>query len=708
MRKIEVLAAWCVLWGLTGLAAAAEPSPREQELIAILRSDAPAADKAITCKRLAVQGSAASVEVLAPLLADEQLASWARIALEAIPAPEAGAALRKATESLSGRLLVGVLNSLGVRRDEEATDLFVQRLNSPDREVAEASAVALGRLGNDIALKALRERLDGSVPDAIRGYAAEGAVLCAERRWKNGDHASAVALYDAVRSADVPRPRIREATRGAILARPADAGIALLREQLKSREYDLFQIGLSTAREFPGSAVDQALAEELASAAPDRAALLVTAMADRPKTVVLAAILGAAASGPKEVRLSAIEALRRVGNVSCVPPLLQIGIEEDADLAQAVRKSLGDLPGKDVDQDILNRLAKADGPLYPLLIEVTGQRRLAATDELRKALGHADVRVRHAALVALGATVPQPSLSILIQQAIAPQHAADTDVARKALLAACVRMPDREACASELARALEGTALQTQVDLLPVLGAVGGTQALQTLAGYARRPEADLQDASSRLLGEWMTIDAADVLLDLSRTAPEEKYKIRALRGYIRIARQFVMPEADRVIMCQKALDRASQINEQKLILEVLKRYPSAGTLRLALGVAQKNPELHQDAHAAAVAIAQKLGPKGAETLEALKLLKLEPVKLEIVKAEYGAGSAQKDVTAVLQKQARDQVLIELPQSSYNEAFGGDPAPNVVKMLKVHYRMNGKDGQATFAENALILLTPPQ
>src|SRR5512140_55138 len=59
--------------------------PTEASLIAVLQSDATPAEKAITCKRLAVFGSEAAVPALAPLLVNPELASWARIALEAIP-----------------------------------------------------------------------------------------------------------------------------------------------------------------------------------------------------------------------------------------------------------------------------------------------------------------------------------------------------------------------------------------------------------------------------------------------------------------------------------------------------------------------------------------------------------------------------------------------------------------------------------------------
>src|SRR5688572_9390701 len=90
--------------------AAESAAEKEAKLIAILKSDAPPQDKAIPCKQLAIYGTKNAVPVLAPLLADKDLASWARIALEAIPGPEADEALRAAVPKLSGVLLIGTIN----------------------------------------------------------------------------------------------------------------------------------------------------------------------------------------------------------------------------------------------------------------------------------------------------------------------------------------------------------------------------------------------------------------------------------------------------------------------------------------------------------------------------------------------------------------------------------------------------------------------
>ena len=159
--------------------------------------------------------------------------------------------------------------------------------------------------------------------------------------------------------------------------------------------------------------------------------------------------------------------------------------------------------------------------------------------------------------------------------------------------------------------------------------------------------------------------------------------------------------------MCQKALDAATRPDEQKLVLEILERYPSVDTFKVAAKAAQI-PALKDEATRVAMAIATKLAGTTADLPALLATIGLSPMKVEIVKAEYGAGTAQKDVTGVLKPLAHDLPLITLPSNSYNASFGGDPAPNVAKQLKIQYRINAKAGEALFAENAVILLPMPK
>lgn len=708
LRRHAVLSAllFVTFVSLTTVVLAADAAIEKELLAVLLSEDSSSADKAITCKKLAVHGTGAAVPEVAKLLPDPQLSSWARIALEAIPGPEADEALRKAAESLDGRLLIGVLNSIGVRRDAKAVEVLTARLKDQDAEVASAAAVALGHIGDAAATKTLRAAL-ASVPDSVRSAVAEGCVLCAERLHTAGQSADAVAIYDEVRSANVPKPRLIEATRGTILARGKE-GYPMLIELLQSNDKGLFNIALSTIREVPGSEIDKLLPAEVARVTPARGALIIQAMADRPTTVVVSAVVEAAGSGSKPVRLAAIAALATIGDVASLPVLLEAAVDADADLARVARNTLADLPGKAVDTKIAALLPGAKGKSYPMLLETVGRRRIEATSELLKAVDHVDKEVRSAGLVALGETVTLKNLPVLVTQAVSPKHADTVDVARQALKSASVRMPDRDACVTQLAAAIEKSPADAKIVVLEIISEVGGDKALTTVASVAKGNDPALQDAGSRLLGKWATADAGPVLLDLAKSGPPQ-YRTRSLRGFIGVVRKFPVSDQERSQMAQSALDLAKQPAEQKLVLDVLKIHPSLETLQLAVKLTQ-NADLRDEATQAAIAIAQKLTGKApaAKVGEQLAAAGLGKVKLEIIKAEYGSGDTQRDVTEVFTKLAPETQFITLPSPNYNEAFGGDPAPNTVKQLKVQYKLNDKLAEATFPENALIILPLPK
>ncbi|MCX7424237.1 MAG: hypothetical protein NTW96_01150 [Planctomycetia bacterium] len=649
------------------------------------------------------------------LLSDPELASWALIALEAIPDPACDAALRDALGKVKGRLLIGVINSIGVRRDAGAVEPLAALVGDADADVASVAAVALGSIGTEAAAKILEPKLADS-PAGVRSGVAEGCVLCARTLLAGGKTAEATALYDKIRTADVPKQRVIEATRGAILARKAE-GVPLLVEQLRSPDKRMYRLGLTVARELDVPEVSVALVAELGTAPPDRAAMILVALADRGDRSVLPAVRKAAKSGPKEVRVEAVGVLEQLGNVSCVPELLDIAAEDDAELADAAKAVLSAMPGDDVNADLVGRLAQAKDKARLVAIEIVGQRRLVASvPALLKAADDADAAVRAAALLALGSAVGQDNLSVLIERVAKPGRAEDTKVAEKALLTACVRMPDREACAGQLVAAMAGAPGSAKCTLLEVLGEMGGAKALEAMGTAAKEGDDDMKDTASRLLGKWMELDAAPVILDLAKTLPEAKYKIRVLRGYISLVRRFDMPDAERARMCRVAIEAADRAAEKQLVLEVMVLHPSVDMLQAAFDAA-KEPELKKDATRTALTIAGKLpllqttaSPADVQKLiqKLMKQLGQPPVKVEIVKAEYGAGDKVQDVTEIVRKAAGQMPLVVLGSPNYNEAFGGDPAPNVPKQLKIQYKIDGKPGEVTLPENATILLPMPK
>jgi len=605
---------WCIallvatFWTGTFAQNQAAEGFKESDLIRVLQSDAAKGDKAITCKRLAIYGTEQCVPVLAPLLADKELASWARIALEAIPEPAADTALREALGKLEGRLLVGVINSIAVRRDAGTVDALVQKLDDDNAPVASAAAVALGHIGGEQAAKALTKSL-AIAPADVRSAVAEGSILCAERFLAHDRTAEAVNLYDTVRKADVPDQRHLEAIRGAILARQS-AGLPLLIEQLRSEDKKRLGIGLRTARELPGRNVTEALAVELNRLNPDRRPLLLLALADRSDSAVLPIVQKTAQSGPKDLRITAINILIRLGDVSCVPVLLEAATEDDARLKQAAMETLVRLPGKDVDADMLARLPQAKGKLQQVLIELAGQRQISeAVTVVVSSLHDTDAGIRGAAVRTIGIIGQEQQTTDLVKLLQNTKNSSERADIRKALLAISGRCGAK--CIPHLKPLAQSRDNELHMIGLRALAIVGGSDALMVVKSAIENAEPTVQDEAVRILSNWPynwpeDSEAGKALLTLAKSAKKMPHQVLGLRGYLQYIRGNKKLSNERKVAGVKdMLSHIRRPEEKRQAVAVLAEAPSASALELLTTLAE-DPAVVEEAYSAMVRITAK------------------------------------------------------------------------------------------------------
>lgn len=165
--------------------------------------------KAKACQRLAVIGTKDAVPVLAAMLGDPKFAHYARFALEPIPDSTVDDALRKALGGLKGNLQVGVINSIGQRKDLKAVAALAQLLGDPDPRVAVAAAAALGRISGAEAARELQKALE------YTKIVAGACLECSEGLLAQGMKEQALALYDTLLSrSDLPEAVRLSAARG--------------------------------------------------------------------------------------------------------------------------------------------------------------------------------------------------------------------------------------------------------------------------------------------------------------------------------------------------------------------------------------------------------------------------------------------------------------------------------------------------------------
>jgi hypothetical protein len=177
--------------------------------------------KAIACKKLAFVGGKEAVQPMAALLSHPQLSCYARFGLEPNPDSSADDALRAALPQLNGRLKVGVITSIGVRRDAKALDALTKLIDDSDPEIAGAAAASVGMIGGMQASRALEAALKRTqLP--VFPVVARAALLCAESLLP-ANRPRALDLYGQLSAESMPKPVRLAALRVLNAAGPAPA-----------------------------------------------------------------------------------------------------------------------------------------------------------------------------------------------------------------------------------------------------------------------------------------------------------------------------------------------------------------------------------------------------------------------------------------------------------------------------------------------------
>ncbi len=194
----------------------------ETRLAQLITGTASRPAKCFACQKLALIGTKDCVPALAGLLTDGELSHMARWALEAIPDPAAVAALRDALPKVNGAVKVGVINSLGVRRDEQSVAILAAALGDSDNRVVAAAAAALAKIGAADAVRALFD-FRTRAPATIRDGLSVACVEAAENLARSGEKGEAARRFEELLAPTEPPWIQLAAFRGLIAAEPEKA-----------------------------------------------------------------------------------------------------------------------------------------------------------------------------------------------------------------------------------------------------------------------------------------------------------------------------------------------------------------------------------------------------------------------------------------------------------------------------------------------------
>lgn len=655
LRIIPVLAATIALASFVQAAPRTPGAPTplltkrtEPQLLEILKSEAPIKDKADACRELGVIGSKAAVDALAAMLPDEKLNHIARYALEPNPDPAVDAALRDALGKLQGRPLVGVIGTIGVRRDAQAVAALSGKLGDADADVAQAAARALGKIGTVDAAKAIQGALSATAAgNQVAFY--EGLFRAAEALAAKGQAQQALAIYDPIRTqTQVPHQVRAAAVRGAIINRPF-GGPNVLQECLADPDYAVFAAAVRATMEMPGPQVTQALVKALTEGQPsnDRKIVLIRALGPRATPNNQVSLPLFAKDGDKTVRLAAIRAGSMVKDPSAAW-LQQFLNDPDREIAQAALDGFASLPGAEIDTMIVAMLSEP--ARRPVALELISRRHMtAALPALFISARDGDPDVRPDVLRKIGELGGPAEVPKLLQLLRETDNQPVVNAIEQALIALCGKAENPASSVEQVIAQLAQVKPVAKAALLRVLSAAGGANALQAVRNAVKDSDPAVRSAAVRALGDWKTADAAPDLLALAKGATDPKEKMLFLRSFLGVADNPDLPIDQRLAMCRQASELVQKPDEKKLLLGTLGGVSTPDVFALIqphlADEATKN-----EAASAIVTVAERL-LKGRENVKLAGRL-IEPLQ-QAAKATTNADLAKRAQAALRQAQNR-------------------------------------------------------
>ena len=587
----------------------------EQKLLSVLKSpDATFAAKQFVCRMLGRIGSAQCVTVLEPLLADTNLADTARCALERLPHPQAGAALRARLGAAQGDQQAAIINSLGARRDQDAVKDLARFAASTNPAAARAAIGALGCIGGPKSAKILASL---KVPAPLAAVWCDASLSCAEGLLREKQAGNAAVLYRSLSEASRPALVRAAALGGLVRAAGADA-TPLVLDALQSDDAKLRNAAAAAVKDMAGRNASTKVVALLPKLPPDTLVVALAALATRSEAQDSADEINRLVSHESAaVRGAAVEALATIGNANSVR-VLAGALGGNDEIAKAAAKTLAQLNAKGVTEALLAQAEQGDPATRSRIIGVLRDRRerRAAGICLRSATDP-DAGVRQAALKALGAVAEGQDLPGLVGLLVKTAEPDDRARLERTVFAVASRSTDPNKRAEPMIQALATTNAAAVISLLDILKRLGGDAALRAILPLANHTAPDVKKSAIEALADWPD---AKPMAELRRAAEKEEDeidKVLALRGYVRmIGLSTNLSAGKRASLYGEAMGLAFRPDERKTILNGLSGVADPEALKLVEAKLSDN-DLKAEAMAAYGKIAMALAKSHPDAAKA-------------------------------------------------------------------------------------------
>ena len=565
-------------------------------LIRILDSDAAYDAKQFACRQLALTATEEHIPTLARHLGDERMTHMALYVLTHIDSPEVDKLLISTLMRTTGTAKLGVINTLGNRRNDYAVSILDLQLDSQEEQTSIAAIRALGHIGTVSARISLflyekwssNERSYGKTIAVAQAYLDIADSLLAD-----GDRKQAASIYQSVYDKDYPA-HIRAAALKGLVAVIGEQAKWSFAEALTSDDKQLCGMAATIVRTVPEKKTAEALVADFHELEPNVQVLLINAMAARDDVAGLNLVKDACENDDIRVKETAISALGKIGGESCVHLLIE----------HSAVDSLTNLRGENVNAALTDQLRDGDSVKKAVICRaLLGRGATEAAPDLVEAARTQDRSVQTEALKALHSLAGPRHMPAMVDLIFVVEPT-EVDQVGKALAALARRHSMNQECTQTILFQHDRAANTDQrVAMLLTLGGLGHEQALPKLRGALQDDDSQIRYAAIKALSAWPDAAPAGDLLEVAESANDPMHRVMALRGFIDLIDAAALPADQKLDHYRQAMQLAQQDAEKKKVLSVLSGLDTLEAFQMATSHLD-DPSLKNEAALAACRIA--------------------------------------------------------------------------------------------------------
>jgi len=576
----------------------------EKHFISFLQSDATLVGKYHICRKLAQMGTDESVPVLGQMLTHEDTSDMARYALESIPSAAADQALLEALKKTTGKIRIGIINTLGQRRSKKAVNNLKQFINNSDNATAVAAVAALGQIATHQAAEVLIQELDASNAD-LRFWILDTYLKCAHAMADRGENAQAFEMFKKLYQPEQTTTIRVASLRGMTYSSP-DKANQLIIEAAESDDLTMKTAAIQIIGEHSEIKDIEPIVSMFDDFAPLQKIQFLSAMANRSETSFLPQTIEAAKSSEESVRLAAYRALAKLGDASTVSILVNAAASSRGNERNVARESLYSLKDKRVNNEIVQQITKAEPKTKVELIRSVSQRQIKNSSEiLLKTAKDSDRNVRIESYRSLQDIAGFEQLPELLELIMDIENASELNEAVRAIAYASQSEPEKS-IDLVLAKLDSTQEKEKRTVLMKILGNIPNEKSLVVLRNSLNDEDEEIKAASIRALSEWPNAQPLNDLIDIAEHSENRLHRALALRGAVRlIGLDEARSNQQNTELFKIVMELASNTNEKKMILSALSRVHCIEALELA-GQYLNDSETKEEASVAVLRIARR------------------------------------------------------------------------------------------------------